>query len=138
MQNDIIDSKLIKPVSAMANKRQLKLVCTADDLRRVSYLMKLIRFKNQLSSAILFVFEGQIYAYVNHCMHMHRPLNCEQDAVFDETGRYLRCSMHGFIFDPKTGECQSPVCFGQRLQALRVEEMDGAIYFAEKHLLLID
>ena len=138
MQNDIIDSKLIKPVSALAKKRQLKLVCTLDDLRAVSYLAKPIRFKNQLSSAILFDFEGQVYAYVNHCMHMHRPLNCEQDAVFDETGRYLRCSMHGFIFDPKTGECQSPVCFGQRLQALRVEEIDGAIYFAEKHLLLID
>jgi nitrite reductase/ring-hydroxylating ferredoxin subunit len=46
--------------------------------------------------------------------------------------------MHGFIFDPKTGECQSPVCFGQRLQALRLEEIDGTLYFAEKHLALID
>lgn len=138
MKNNITDSELTKPVSAMANKRQLKLVCTLDELRHVSYLVKPIRFKNQSISAILFAFEGQVYAYVNHCMHMHRPLNCEQDAIFDETGHYLRCSMHGFIFDPKTGECQSPVCFGQRLQTLRVEEIDGAIYFAEKHLLLID
>jgi nitrite reductase/ring-hydroxylating ferredoxin subunit len=71
-------------------------------------------------------------------MHMHRPLNCEQDAIFDETGKYLRCSMHGFIFDPKTGECQSPVCLGQRLQSLRLEEIDDTLYFAEKHLTLID
>lgn len=56
----------------------------------------------------------------------------------DETGLYLRCSMHGFIFDPKTGECQSPVCLGQRLQSLRVEEIDGVIFFSEKHLTLID
>jgi nitrite reductase/ring-hydroxylating ferredoxin subunit len=139
MQSDkMCDSELINPVSTQTNNRKLKLVCTIDELRTVSYLAKPIRFKNQLSSAILFVFEDQVYAYVNHCMHMHRPLNCEQDAVFDETGRYLRCSMHGFIFEPKTGACQSPVCFGQRLQALRVEEIDGAIYFAEKHLLLID
>jgi len=46
--------------------------------------------------------------------------------------------MHGFIFDPKTGECQSPVCFGQRLQSLRLEEFDGTLYFTEKHLTLID
>jgi nitrite reductase/ring-hydroxylating ferredoxin subunit len=137
MQNNTNDSELIKPLG-LPDHRKLKLVCTIDDLLGVSFLVKPILLKNQPSSAILFVFEGKVYAYENHCMHMHRPLNCEQDAVFDESGRYLRCSMHGFIFDPKTGECQSPVCFGQRLQALRVEQIDGVIYFAEKHLLLIE
>jgi nitrite reductase/ring-hydroxylating ferredoxin subunit len=114
----------------------LKPACTLDDLRKVSYVMRKIDFKKQPTSAILFMFEGQAYAYINHCMHMHRPLNCEQDAIFDETGKYLRCSMHGFIFEPKTGECQSPVCLGQRLQALRLTEIDGMLFFAEKHLTL--
>ncbi|NOT10285.1 MAG: Rieske 2Fe-2S domain-containing protein [Methylococcaceae bacterium] len=122
----------------MAIEQQLKHACTYHELQCVSYLSLPIRYKNQPSSAILFVFEGQAYAYINHCMHMHRPLNCEQDAIFDETGKFLRCSMHGFIFDPKTGECQSPVCFGQRLQALRLQEIDGSLYFAEKHLSLTD
>ena len=117
---------------------KLKPACTRRELNEVSYLMRTIRFKKLPTSAIIFAFEGIAYAYINHCMHMHRPLNCEQDAIFDETGLYLRCSMHGFIFDPKTGECQSPVCFGQRLQALRLEEIDGVLYFAEKHLTLID
>ena len=121
----------------MANDK-LKQVCTRDELNDRSYLIRQITYKKQPVSAIIFAFEDNAYAYVNHCMHMHRPLNCERDAVFDETGKYLRCSMHGFIFDPKTGECQSPVCFGQHLQALRLEEMDGTLYFAEKHLTLID
>lgn len=115
-----------------------KPVCTRQELALASYLTRKICFKKKPASAIIFVFEGLAYAYINHCMHMQRPLNCEQDAIFDETGLYLRCSMHGFIFDPKTGECQSPVCFGQRLQSLRMEESDGIIYFAEKHLTLID
>ncbi|PPK70038.1 nitrite reductase/ring-hydroxylating ferredoxin subunit [Methylobacter tundripaludum] len=115
-----------------------KLACTRDELDKASYLTRKICFKKQPVSAIIFAFEGSVYAYVNHCMHMHRPLNCEQDAIFDETGLYLRCSMHGFIFDPKTGECQSPVCLGQRLQSLRLKEIDGVLYFAEKHLTLID
>lgn len=119
-------------------KRSHKPICTRHELNQNSFLIRPIQFKNQLTSAIIFAFESMAYAYVNHCMHMHRPLNCEQDAVFDETGKYLRCSMHGFIFDPKTGECQSPVCLGQRLQSLRLEEMDDMVYFAEKHLTLID
>ena len=119
-------------------KRQHKPVCTRHELHEASYLTRKICFKKQPVSAIIFAFEECAYAYINHCMHMHRPLNCEQDAIFDDTGKYLRCSMYGFIFDPKTGECQSPVCFGQRLQALRLEEIDGTLYFAEKHLTLID
>jgi nitrite reductase/ring-hydroxylating ferredoxin subunit len=114
--------------------KQQQPICTRQELEQVSFLVRQIEFKNQPTSAIIFLFSGNVYAYVNHCMHMHRPLNCEQDAIFDETGHYLRCSMHGFIFEPTTGECQSPVCFGQRLQGLRLKEIDGLLYFAEKHL----
>ena len=121
----------------MANDNK-KTACTRNELQKASFLVRHVRYKKEPVSAIIFSFEDCVYAYVNHCMHMHRPLNCEQDAIFDETGKYLRCSMHGFIFDPKTGECQSPVCFGQHLQALRLEECDGILYFAEKHLTLID
>jgi len=117
---------------------KLKAICPVQDLRRVSYLVRRISFKGQSCSALVFLFNGKPYSYVNHCMHMHRPLNCEQDAIFDETGKFLRCSMHGFIFDPETGICQSPVCYGQRLQALRLQEIDDVLYFAEKHLSLID
>lgn len=117
---------------------KLAAICSLDDLQKVSYLTRPIIFKKQPISALVFWLDGQVYSYVNHCMHMHRPLNCEQDAIFDETGRYLRCSMHGFIFEPTTGECQSPVCLGQRLQSLRVQVLDDVVYFAEKHLQLRD
>ncbi len=115
-----------------------KPACTRRELDETRFLIRHVCFKKQPVSVIVFAFEGIAYAYINHCMHMHRPLNCEQDNVFDDSGHYLRCSMHGFIFDPKTGECQSPVCFGQRLQSLRLHECDGIVYFAEKHLTLID
>ena len=113
-------------------------VCTRSELLEASFLIRHIHYKKQPVSAIIFAFEEHAYAYVNNCMHMQRPLNCYDDSIFDDTGKYLRCSMHGFIFDPKTGECQSPICFGQRLQALRLEEVDGIFYFTEKHLTLID
>jgi nitrite reductase/ring-hydroxylating ferredoxin subunit len=123
-------------IRIVMTKRPRQPVCTRRELDETPFLIRAIHFKNQPTSAIVFAFEGIAYSYINHCMHMNRPLNCEQDAVFDDTGKYLRCSMHGFIFDPTTGECQSPVCLGQRLQALRLEEIDGTLYFAEKHLTL--
>ena len=117
--------------------KQQQRICTRQELAQVSFLVRQIQYKNQSTSAIIFMFAGNVYAYVNHCMHMHRPLNCEAEAIFDDSGNYLRCSMHGFIFEPTTGECQSPVCFGQRLQALRIEDHAGTLYFVEKHLQLI-
>jgi len=119
-------------------KQQQKPICTRRELDEARFLIRPVHFKKQPTSAIIFAFDGVVYAYINHCMHMHRPLNCEEDNVFDETHQYLRCSMHGFIFEPTTGECQSPVCLGQHLQSLRLEEINGTLYFAEKHLTLID
>lgn len=130
----------LKPCKRLGPKmqdRKLKAICSLHDLRHASYLTRQISFKGQACSALVFLFDGKPYSYVNHCMHMQRPLDCEQDAIFDGTGKFLRCSMHGFIFDPTTGECQSPVCLGQRLQALRLQEIDGMVFFAEKHLALL-
>lgn len=113
-----------------------RLICTLEALQSRAYLTRRITLKGRPASAIVFMFAGDAYSYVNLCMHMQRPLNCERDTIFDETGRFLRCSMHGFIFDPETGACLSPVCAGQRLQSLRLEAIDGVLYFAEKHLTL--
>ncbi|MCQ8130180.1 Rieske (2Fe-2S) protein [Methylomonas rivi] len=89
------------------------------------------------ANVLVFRYRGRLYAYVNHCMHMHRPLNCQEDAVFDPERRWLRCSMHGFIFEPDTGICRSPVCEGQALQAVKVAEEDGLIVFKEKQLQVL-
>jgi len=89
------------------------------------------------ANVLVFRYRGRLYAYVNHCMHMHRPLNCQEDAVFDAERRWLRCSMHGFIFEPDTGICRSPVCEGQALQAIKVAEEEGLIVFKEKQLQVL-
>lgn len=115
---------------------KLKAVCSLAELQVVAFREQAITLKGQATSAVVFLFAGKVYSYVNHCMHMQRRLNAEQPAIFDDTGKYLRCSMHGFIFEPSTGECLSPVCYGQHLQAIRVVEIDGMVYFSEKHLVL--
>lgn len=84
------------------------------------------------ANIIIFRFNGQIHAYVNHCMHMQRPLNCQENAIFDRERKNLRCSMHGFVFEPETGTCLSPVCAGQRLQKIKIIEENGFIDLASK------
>lgn len=89
------------------------------------------------ANVLIFRLDGRIYAYVNHCMHMQRPLNCVDDAIFDAQRRWLRCSMHGFIFEPRTGVCKSPVCEGQALKAVKVTEVAGRIVLTDKKLQLV-
>jgi len=116
------------------NKTHLALIAPIEAVEAMPYLVVDILLKDKPCTALVFYWDGKAYSYVNDCMHMHRELNCGQDAIFDETGRLLRCSMHGFVFEPTTGECQSPVCFGERLQSLKLHLRDGNLYFAEKHL----
>ena len=65
---------------------------------------------------------------------MPRRLNCERDVIFDDTGNYLRCSMHGIIYDPETGRSQSSMCNGEKLQALKVIEEDACVYINDKRV----
>jgi nitrite reductase/ring-hydroxylating ferredoxin subunit len=112
-------------------------VLAENDFITLEVLLKSKSAAPVITEVLLFRFSGQAYAYINHCMHMHRPLNCQQDAVFDPERRWLRCSMHGFLFEPTTGVCISPVCEGQALQAIKVEEQNGMIVFKEKHLQVL-
>lgn len=119
-------------------KPQFKHICSQQQLVDHDYLIKKIAYKKQPYTAIVFYFEGKLYAYLNYCMHMQRRLDCQQDNVFDMERKRLRCSMHGFVFEPTTGECFSPVCLGEKLTVLKVLEMDGQIYFSDKHVQVIN
>ncbi len=83
--------------------------------------------QNRKQNIILYLFKDKVYAYNNLCMHMQRPLNCQADSIFDRDRQHLRCSMHGFVFEPETGTCLSPVCAGQKLQEIKLQEENGQI-----------
>lgn len=117
---------------------RLQKICSRQELEQTPFLILPILYKNQSTSAIIFCYEGETFAFINNCMHMHKPLNCQEDTIFDTSRRYLRCSMHGFLFNPQTGECQSPVCEGEKLQPLKLHEQDDYVFFAEKHLILLN
>lgn len=116
----------------MASRHPARPICSSADLTEHGVHHFSVRYGGSQRAAMLIRFEGIAYAYLNRCVHMPKPLDCEDCRVFDETGRYLQCSMHGICYEPTTGQCLSEICAGQRLTPLRVVEQDGTILLSDK------
>jgi len=95
-----------------------------------------IQYRGVRRDAILVRFKGLVYGYLNQCVHMPRPLDCEHSNIFDETGRYLQCSMHTICYDPVTGESLSEICAGKKLTALQVREEEEWVYLVDKRAVM--
>ena len=107
-------------------------VCRTEELGEREYKTFDLIYSGEHQASIIIRFNEKYYAYLNRCVHMPRKLNCESDVIFDATGNYLRCSMHGIVYDPITGVSQSTMCNGEKLQSLKLIEEDGNIYIDDK------
>lgn len=105
--------------------------CTSEALAEGRYLKLKMLFEGREEECLLIRFYGKCYAYINRCVHMPRPLDCEKDLVFDHSGQYLRCSMHGIVYTPQTGTSVSTLCEGERLRAVSMYEENGEIGIAD-------
>jgi pyruvate oxidase len=63
--------------------------------------------------------DGKLYAVDSRCPHEGGHI---QDGPLVD-GRYVRCPLHNYHFDPKAGTCVNAPCGKARLY--RVEEQDG-------------
>lgn len=76
-------------------------------------------------ASVFFVrFRGVVHGYLNQCAHVPTELDWVEGQIFESTGLYLMCSMHGAIYEPDTGRCVGGPCRGARLRAVTVEERD--------------
>lgn len=106
-------------------------VCASATLADRQYLKVQLTFEKRPEECVLFRHAGRAYAYINRCVHMPRQLDCEKRDIFDETGRYLRCSMHGIVYTPDTGTSISTMCEGEQLRPVDIYEEDGEIGIAD-------
>jgi nitrite reductase/ring-hydroxylating ferredoxin subunit len=111
-------------------------ICTADALdERGSHCFR-VQYRGKPRDAIVVRHAGEVYGYLNQCVHMPRRLDCEDPHVFDPSGRFVRCSMHGIIYDPASGMCQSEICAGESLTSIAVVETGGVIYLQDRYTTL--
>lgn len=106
-------------------------VCPSERLGNGQHLKRAVTFEGRDDECLIVRFDGQVYAYINRCVHMPRRLDCEAPQVFDHSGRYLRCTMHGIVYTPENGASVSTMCEGERLRALDILEENGQISLAD-------
>ncbi len=107
-------------------------VCHKDQLTEGDYMRIEVMYANEPTSVIVFRYKGNCLAYRNLCVHMPRRLDCEKDMIFDDTGQNLRCSMHGIIYDPVTGESKSTICASKKLTPVKVQENEEGFWIFDK------
>jgi nitrite reductase/ring-hydroxylating ferredoxin subunit len=109
-------------------------ICADGDIAEREFRIVPLQYKKQPITGIIFRFNNNLYAYVNQCVHMPRNLNCEANTIFDDSRKLLRCSMHGIVYEPETGESVSSMCNGERLQPIRLKLHNDNIYIDDKRV----
>ena len=77
------------------------------------------------------VFAGQVFAYENVCRHIPITLDYGDGRFFNAGGTHFVCQTHGATYEPTTGKCTGGPCVGASLKPLRVEVIDGVVWFDE-------
>lgn len=113
-------------------RRAPAVICASDELPELGSYGFQVLHRGEPRAAILIRFRGTAYGYLNQCVHMPKALDCEHCNVFDANGEMIRCSMHGITYDPVSGQCQSEICAGKFLTAVKIVERDGFIYLVDK------
>lgn len=110
-------------------------LANSDDIKERMHTLFACQYKGDIQTAFAFRFNGQCVAYLNRCVHMPFRLDCERNSVFSESKDHIKCSMHGIIYDPLSGESLSPtLCTGDKLTAITLEESDNSVWVVDERV----
>ena len=79
--------------------------------------------------AFVLRFDGEVHAYLNRCAHVPTEMDWQEGEFLDGDKQYIMCSIHGAVYDPKTGRCVTGMCGRMGLTKLRVEEREQQVYW---------
>jgi nitrite reductase/ring-hydroxylating ferredoxin subunit len=89
------------------------------------------RVQGVMAPAFVVRYQDEPRAFVNECAHIPVELDFKPGQIFDQSGEYLVCSMHGAYYAPDSGECVGGPCRGALLVPLAIRESDGQIWLIE-------
>ncbi|MEO8299814.1 MAG: Rieske 2Fe-2S domain-containing protein [Burkholderiales bacterium] len=111
-------------------------LCASADLAEggTAHVFDLLEY-GQPARAFVVRFEGRAVGYLNRCAHVPAEMDWQPGKFFDETGRWLICSIHGAVYDPGQGQCVAGPCVHKRLRSIDVAEREGRVYwYPSRHL----
>ncbi|MEY8876377.1 MAG: Rieske (2Fe-2S) protein [Leptothrix sp. (in: b-proteobacteria)] len=74
-------------------------------------------------------FEGRAIGYLNRCAHVPTEMDWREGEFLDQSRQWIICSIHGAMYDPRSGQCVSGPCTGRSLKPLALRELDGRVYW---------
>jgi nitrite reductase/ring-hydroxylating ferredoxin subunit len=105
-------------------------LCRADELvERGRAVLFDVLLRGEPLRAFALRFDGRVVAYVNRCVHVPSELDWLPGEFLDADRRWIVCAVHGATYQPADGRCVGGPCGRGRLQAIRVEERDGDVYW---------
>lgn len=108
-------------------------IAKSDEIKERTHTLFVCKYKGDIHTAFVFRFDGKCLAYLNKCVHMPFRLDCEKNSVFSDSKNNLKCSMHGIIYDPVTGESLSPtMCTGEKLIAIKIVENENSVWVEDE------
>ena len=88
-----------------------------------------LRLWGREDDAFVLRLDTRLAAYVNRCAHEPSRMEGSLGELFDETGRYIVCSVHGATYEAASGHCIAGPCRGESLIAIDVFEHAGHVYW---------
>ncbi len=73
--------------------------------------------------------DGVPRAYLNRCLHVPVEMDWTPGEILDSERRYILCSIHGAVYEPRDGRCVGGPCGRGRLTAVTVVEEAGQVYW---------
>ncbi len=70
---------------------------------------------------------GAVFVYVNACPHVGAALDRAPHRFLSADGARIACGAHGARFEVESGVCVAGPCLGDRLEAVPVRIVDGAV-----------
>ncbi len=105
-------------------------LCASEDLRESDGAFTFdVLEHGRVSPAFAVRFEGRAVAYLNRCAHVPAEMDWQPGQFWDADQRFIICSVHGALYEPRSGVCVLGPCPGKRLVSIALTEQDGTIHW---------
>lgn len=103
-------------------------ICVADEIGEMQAKGYVGRVEGMQRNIFAVRQDGVLHLYLNKCPHAGALLDHIPGQFLTPDARFLRCGMHGAIFEIGNGDCIDGPCQGTKLTRLVHEERDGEVY----------
>lgn len=104
-------------------------LCRSDELEEGGLAVPFdVEYEGENCRAFAIRYEGRVHAYLNRCTHVALELDWQPNHIFDDTGQWLLCAVHGAVYAPDTGAGVAGPCRGG-LVKIALSEQDGLVHW---------